>query len=111
MQTRNKHYFIFNLLFLLILMCLSASCANKEETIERVLLEKELFDQAQNRLRSGNFAAAAMSLEMLEARYPFGRFATQAQSELFMLILNQQTMRLPYQPLIGLSACILIIQM
>ncbi|MEL0198594.1 MAG: outer membrane protein assembly factor BamD [Gammaproteobacteria bacterium] len=82
MQTRNKHYFIFNLLFLLILMGLSASCANKEETIERILLEKELFDQAQNRLRSGNFAAAAMSLEMLEARYPFGRFATQAQSEL-----------------------------
>ena len=51
-------------------MGLSASCANKEETIERILLEKELFDQAQNRLRSGNFAAAAMSLEMLEARYP-----------------------------------------
>ena len=82
MQTSNRLYFIFNLLFLLILMGLSASCANKEETIERILVEKELFDQAQNRLRSGNFAAAAMSLEMLEARYPFGRFATQAQSEL-----------------------------
>ena len=91
-------------------MGLSASCANKEETIERILLEKELFDQAQNRLRSGNFAAAAMSLEMLEARYPLEDLPRKLSQSLFMLILSQQTMRLPYQPLIGLSACILIIQ-
>ena len=111
MQTRNKHYFIFNLLFLLILMCLSASCANKEETIERVLLEKELFDQAQNRLRSGNFAAAAMSLEMLEARYPFGRFATQAQSELIYAYFKSANYEAAISAADSLSACILIIRM
>ena len=92
MQTRNKHYFIFNLLFLLILMGLSSSCANKEETIERILLEKELFDQADDKYAPSEDLPRKLS------------------QSLFMLILSQQTMRLPYQLLIGLSACILIIQ-
>ena len=44
------------------------------------LLEKELYDQAQFRLKDGSYSMAIRSLEALESRFPFGRFAEQAQA-------------------------------
>ena len=44
--------------------------------------EERVYSQAQRALRSSNFAVAIEQLELLEARFPFGRFAEQAQLEL-----------------------------
>lgn len=44
--------------------------------------EQALYRDTQRSLRSGNYDAAIQGLEMLEARFPFGRYAEQAQLEL-----------------------------
>ena len=44
--------------------------------------EEKVYAQAQRSLRSSNHNAAIEKLELLEARFPFGRFAEQAQLEL-----------------------------
>ena len=69
---------------LMILICLSVlcSCSSNEEIPDERLIEKELYDQAQTRLKSENFSTAIISLQTLESRFPFGRYAEQAQAEL-----------------------------
>ena len=55
------------------------------------LLEKELYDQAQLRLKDGSYSTAIRSLEALESRFPFGRYAEQAQAELiYAYYMNSQ---------------------
>ena len=44
--------------------------------------EQKLYSQAQRSLRSSNFTLAIEQLELMEARFPFGRFAEQSQLEL-----------------------------
>ena len=44
--------------------------------------EQKLYSQAQRSLRSSNFSLAIEQLELMEARFPFGRFAEQSQLEL-----------------------------
>ncbi|MEM1433020.1 MAG: outer membrane protein assembly factor BamD [Pseudomonadota bacterium] len=44
--------------------------------------EQMLYRNTQRSLRSGNYDTAIQGLEMLEARFPFGRYAEQAQLEL-----------------------------
>ena len=44
--------------------------------------EKTYYDLAQRRMKANNFFSAIESLQAIEARYPFGRYAEQAQSEL-----------------------------
>lgn len=44
--------------------------------------EQQMYDQAQRYLRNRNFDLAVRSLQLLESRYPFGRYAEQAQLEL-----------------------------
>lgn len=44
--------------------------------------EQKLYKEAQRWLRSGNYRQAIASLEILEARFPFGRYAEQAQLEM-----------------------------
>ena len=44
--------------------------------------EQRLYRSAQRSLRSSNYAQAITQLEALEARFPFGRYAEQAQLEL-----------------------------
>ena len=66
------------------LICITALCAcsANEEIPDERLIEKELYDQAQSRLKSENFSTAIISLQTLESRFPFGRYAEQAQAEL-----------------------------
>jgi outer membrane protein assembly factor BamD len=73
-----------NLRALMILMCISTfyACSSNEEIPDERLIEKELYDQAQIRLKNGNFSTAIISLQTLESRFPFGRYAEQAQAEL-----------------------------
>jgi len=44
--------------------------------------EKIYYDLAQKRIQSKNYIAAIESLQAIETRYPFGRYAEQAQIEL-----------------------------
>ncbi len=44
--------------------------------------EAELYYTAQRYLRNGNYDLAVQSLQLLESRFPFGRYAEQAQLEL-----------------------------
>jgi len=44
--------------------------------------ERELYDTARKNLDSSNFDLAVKNLQLLEARYPFGPYAEQAQLEL-----------------------------
>lgn len=50
--------------------------------IEIETSEQKLYRDAQRLLRSSNYQQAISALEMLESRFPFGRYAEQAQLEL-----------------------------
>jgi len=54
--------------------------------------EKIYYDQAQRRMNSNNFTGAIESLEAIENRYPFGKYAEQAQVELiYAHFMNMET--------------------
>ena len=55
---------------------------DKEKEDERNSSEQMLYRSAQTSLRSGNYRDAIEKLQKLEARFPFGRYAEQAQLEL-----------------------------
>ena len=55
---------------------------NKEEDQDQKSTEQMLYRSAQSSLRSGNYREAITKLQKLEARFPFGRYAEQAQLEL-----------------------------
>ena len=71
----------------IILLCLAlllvTSCASKEKAPkENNATEVQNYESAQRSLRAGNYKAAVKRLQDLEARFPFGRYAEQAQLEI-----------------------------
>ena len=79
------------LTFSLLLIVATAGCSwmpffgDKEKDFEEEDMnatEQALYRQTQRSLRSGNYSAAIEGLQRLEARYPFGRYAEQAQLEI-----------------------------
>ena len=79
-----------SILGIFIILFVSA-CSSNEEMPDERLIEKELYDQAQSRLISESYSTAIMSLEALESRFPFGRYAEQAQAELiYAYYMNSQ---------------------
>jgi len=68
-------------LLLIAIFALTAACSSNE-TISENLGEGELYRQAQADLDSKSYTSAINKLKALESRYPFGRFAEQAQLEL-----------------------------
>ena len=77
MKHINKFKFIF---CLSIVAFFIVSCNSDGPEIEQP--EKIYYDQAQRRMEANNFFGAIESLEAIETRYPFGKYAEQAQSEL-----------------------------
>ncbi|MEE4279462.1 MAG: outer membrane protein assembly factor BamD [Halieaceae bacterium] len=67
----------------LVLLCL-AGCAGKEEDtgFDADSGEQQIYQQAQRFLNARNYDLAIRALQALESRYPFGRYAEQAQLEL-----------------------------
>jgi len=68
-----------------VLLLAIVGCSNKEELDlppGASSSEVELYQTAQRYLRNGNFELAVQSLQLLESRFPFGRYAEQAQLEL-----------------------------
>ena len=74
----------YSKLFLALFILILISCASREKTepVTPAMQEKEIYDTAQERIKSGNYSMAINSLEMLERRFPFGKYAEQAQAEL-----------------------------
>lgn len=54
----------------------------RDRDAEEVTSEQVLYQAAQRSLRSGNYNNAIAQLQRLEAQFPFGRYAEQAQLEL-----------------------------
>ncbi|MFZ2288266.1 MAG: outer membrane protein assembly factor BamD [Halopseudomonas yangmingensis] len=67
-------------LLLVALLSLLAACSSK--TLDESLSESEIYVMAQKDLDAKSYGAAVEKLRALESRYPFGRFAEQAQLEL-----------------------------
>ena len=59
-------------------------CSSNDELpgIDADAGERQIYDDAQGYLRSDNYDLAVRSFQQLEARYPFGKYAEQAQLEL-----------------------------
>jgi outer membrane protein assembly factor BamD len=68
-------------LLLIAILALTAACSSKE-VIDENLSEVELYQQAQADLDNSSYTSATNKLKALESRYPFGRYADQAQLEL-----------------------------
>jgi outer membrane protein assembly factor BamD len=62
------------------LVALLTACSS-HDTKEN-MTERDLYMEAQRYLKDENYDLAAKSLQMLESRFPFGRYAEQAQLEL-----------------------------
>ena len=68
------------LLISLALLFLAACASETEEDLDAT--ELEFYQKAQGSLRSSNFDEGVRRLQLLEARFPFGRYAEQAQLEI-----------------------------
>jgi outer membrane protein assembly factor BamD len=68
----------------LILIVLAACSSNEELELPEGAnsSEVELYRDAQRYLRNGNYDLAVQALQLLESRFPFGKYAEQAQLEL-----------------------------
>ena len=65
------------------------SCNSDGPEVEQP--EKIYYDQAQRRIASNNYFGAIESLEAIETRYPFGKYAEQAQVELiYVYFMNSE---------------------
>jgi outer membrane protein assembly factor BamD len=69
-------------LLLIATLVLTAACSSKKTEIDENLSETQLYQRAQTALDNGSYSLAIDNLRALESRYPFGRFADQAQLEL-----------------------------
>ena len=75
---------VYSLTVTLFFVFLSTSCgwfSGKDKAIEETT-EQVLYRSAQDAIRVGNFDTAIHHLEALEIRFPFGRYAEQAQLEI-----------------------------
>jgi outer membrane protein assembly factor BamD len=74
------------ILCLITLLTLLSGCwpfgGKKHEDEEQQTTEQMLYKSAQSSIRGGNYRDAIQKLQKLEARFPFGRYAEQAQLEL-----------------------------
>lgn len=69
-------------LLLVGLLAFVAACSSNKTVIDESLSESELYRKAQTDLDAENYSPAIETLRALESRYPFGRYADQAQLEL-----------------------------
>lgn len=73
---RVKHLLVISLIIL------ASACSTSKEKVDERLTEVQLYQQAQADLTNKNYSTAIAKLKALDSRYPFGRYADQAQLEL-----------------------------
>lgn len=76
-------------LLLIATLALTAACSSKQ-VIDENLSEAELYQQAQEHLDNDSYTSATDTFKALESRYPFGRYAEQAQLELIYAYYKNQ---------------------
>ena len=76
-------------LLLIATLALTAACSS-QQVVDENLSETELYKQAQEQLDNKNYTPAVATLKALESRYPFGRYAEQAQLELIYAYYKNQ---------------------
>jgi outer membrane protein assembly factor BamD len=70
-------------LILILVVGLTACGLLKEKSVDNSQWSpNKFYSEAKNELNNGNYAAAIKLFEALEARYPYGRYAQQAQLEI-----------------------------
>lgn len=67
---------------LLLLVLLAGCSSNDELDVSADSGEQQIYQDAQRYLQNENFDLAIRTLQLLESRYPFGRYAEQAQLEM-----------------------------
>jgi outer membrane protein assembly factor BamD len=72
---------------------LLVGCSSNGEKIEPDVPEEQLYEEALSAIDAGNNQLAIEKLQLLEARYPFGRYSEQSQLELIYahFRMNQNT--------------------
>ena len=76
---------LLRIMFLLTLLCLCSACAwlqAEDEDETAGWSANRFYSEAKRELNGGGYSRAIELFEKLQARYPFGRFAQQAQLEL-----------------------------
>ena len=63
-------------------LALVAGCSKDEAEDDLEATELAYYTSAQESLRAGNYAGAIQKLQLLESRFPFGRYAEQSQLEI-----------------------------
>jgi outer membrane protein assembly factor BamD len=87
LQARPRAFMLMNIPFLNRLMALAlalllAACSKDNEEWSEEASEMALYESAQSAVSAGNYSEAVSRLQTLEARFPFGRYAEQAQLEI-----------------------------
>lgn len=79
---QTNYHMVIRGVVLLALISLITACSSdgEEQTLEQT--ELEFYKSANSSLRASNYQAAVSKLQQLEARFPFGRYAEQAQLEI-----------------------------
>lgn len=67
---------------LLTVLFLLYGCSKDEPEVDLEATELAYYTSAQESLRAGNYSGAIQKLQLLESRFPFGRYAEQAQLEI-----------------------------
>ena len=73
--------FVFPRLVLLALALLMSSCSSLEDQTKDWTAEK-FYQEAKQRLNDGNYEESIKLFELLQGRYPYGRYAEQARLEI-----------------------------
>jgi outer membrane protein assembly factor BamD len=71
-----------NLIVLLLISLFALGCSKDEEPEDLDATELFYYTSAQDSLRAGNYQGGIQKLQLLESRFPFGRYAEQAQLEI-----------------------------
>lgn len=66
----------------LLTVLLALGCAGTPDDEFADMSAQELYDRAKSALKAGDYETSIKTFEQLEARYPFGKFAQQAQLEI-----------------------------
>ena len=64
---------------LLLALALVTGCSKDEAEDDLEATELAYYTSAQESLRAGNYSGAIQKLQLLESRFPFGRYAEQSQ--------------------------------
>ena len=67
---------------LLFVLVFAFGCSKDDVEQDLEATELAYYTSAQESLRAGNYSGAIQKLQLLESRFPFGRYAEQAQLEI-----------------------------